>query len=390
MESKHERQEFNELFTLRLRAYALRSGRTGFYITLVVTGHWSHSFMAWLAAHWDRVTPVSALLYPVSLAFRGLVALRRALYRTGLAATYKLPVPVIVVGNITTGGTGKTPTVLWLANYLRGHGYVPGIVSRGYGGTHTAPHRVTLDADPLAFGDEPVLLARRSGCDVWIAADRAAAARALIAGQPACNVLISDDGLQHYRLARDVEICVIDATRGLGNGWLLPAGPLREPSARLAGVDAIVMNGASPETPEVLRPLASLGGRGQFRMTLEGREFHNVLNRGHRAGPEHFRGRRVHAVAGIGNPGRFFSLLQGLGLDFTAHAFPDHHPYRPSDISYADADAIVMTEKDAVKCQPFAAETHWMLPVDAEMEPRFGEFVLRRLKESELATDKHR
>jgi tetraacyldisaccharide 4'-kinase len=165
---------------------------------------------------------------------------------------------------------------------------------------------------------------------------------------------------------------------------------LREPAARLAGVDAIVMNSASLETPEVLPPPASLGGRMPFRMTLDGREFHNLLNRGHRVGPEHFRGRRLHAVAGIGNPARFFRLLQGLGLDFTAHAFPDHHRYRPSDISYPDADAIVMTEKDAVKCQPFAAETHWMLPVDAEMEPRFGEFVLHKLNELYSATDKHR
>ena len=341
--------------------------------------------MTWLQSHWDRVTPVSALLYPVSLAFRAAVALRRAAYGAGLATIRTLPVPVIVVGNITAGGTGKTPVVLWLANYLRGHGYVPGIVSRGYGGTHAAPHRVAPEADPLACGDEPVLLARRSGCEVWIGADRAAAGRALLAEQPACNVLISDDGLQHYGLGRNVEICVIDAARGLGNGWLLPAGPLREPPSRLRAMDAILINSGSTETPAIIPDLPGLTSGRQFRMTLEGHEFHNLLNPGHRVGAEFFRGRRLHAVAGIGNPARFFRYLQTLGLDFIAHPFPDHHPYRPSDIAYADADAIVMTEKDAVKCQAFAADTLWKLPVDAGMEPRFGELVLHRLEEPNVS-----
>src|SRR5215831_12782352 len=199
----------------------------------------------WLAAHWDRFTAVSALLSPLSLAFRAAAGLRRAAYASGIARARRLPVPVIVVGNITAGGSGKTPVVLWLARHLRAHGYHPGIVSRGYGGTRTVSGRVAPDGDPRACGDEPVLLARRSGSPVWTGADRAAAGAALLATNPACNVLLSDDGLQHYRLARDLEICVLDDALGIGNGWLLPAGPLREPPSRLAAVDAIVINQSS-------------------------------------------------------------------------------------------------------------------------------------------------
>jgi len=332
--------------------------------------------MQWLEAHWDRLTPVSALLVPFSLLFRAAVALRRMTYATGIAPVHGVPVPVIVVGNITVGGTGKTPAVLWLTEHLRARGYRPGIVSRGHGGAHAAPRRVTGDSDPRAFGDEPVLLARRSGCEVWTGVGRVAAARALLNAQPQCNVLITDDGLQHYGLGRDLEICVLDATRGLGNGWLLPAGPLREPSSRLETVDAIVVNGAG-ET------VASETGSAvqRFRMALEGREFYNLADRERRIGPELLRGRRLHAVAGIGNPQRFFSHLRSLGLDFEAHPFPDHHRFKPSDIAYADADAVMMTEKDAVKCQAFAADTHWVLPVDAAIDDRFDEFVARKLEE---------
>jgi len=333
----------------------------------------------WLEAHWDRITPVSSLLLPLSLVFRCAAALRRAAYRTGLARAQSLPVPVIVVGNLTAGGTGKTPAVLWLANFLRVRGYVPGIVSRGYGGTRRGPHRVTPASDPYSCGDEPVLLARRSGCEVWIGLDRAAAARALLAARPECNVLISDDGLQHYPLGRDLELCVVDGARALGNGWMLPAGPLREPPSRLLTVDGILINGSAADTTRRDAALARIPAGKQFRMALQGREFHNLLNPGNRTGPEHFRGRRLHAIAGIGDPQRFFRHLEGLGLEFVAHPFPDHHPFRPADIAFADADAIVMTEKDAVKCTAFGDETHWVLPVEAVVEDRCGEFVLARL-----------
>jgi tetraacyldisaccharide 4'-kinase len=327
--------------------------------------------MARIERHWARATPLSVLLYPASLVYGGLIYARRAAYRAGVARAERLPVPVIVVGNLTVGGTGKTPLVLWLAQFLRAHGRAPGILCRGYGGTLRSPRHVAPDADALECGDEPVLLAQRSGCPVWIGADRAAAARALLATRPACDVLLCDDGLQHYALARDVEICVVDAARGFGNGWLLPAGPLREPLSRLAQVDALVVNGTAAPPPAGQAPC--------FAMRLEGREFRNALDPSCRTGPEGFRGKRVHAIAGIGNPQRFFDHLRALGLEVTPHIFPDHHPFAASDLALPGAEALVMTEKDAVKCRRFAAAWHWVLPVDAVPDPALGEYVLHRL-----------
>jgi tetraacyldisaccharide 4'-kinase len=328
--------------------------------------------MAWIESHWERVTPVSALLYPLSLLYGAVASIRRA-----AATPARLPVPVIVAGNLTVGGTGKTPLVLWLAEFLTSRGYTPGIVSRGYGGRGRAPRRVLPESDPLACGDEAVLLARRSGCPVWAGADRVAAGEALLASQPACNIVLSDDGLQHYRLARDVEICVVDAARGFGNGWLLPAGPLRETLTRLAGVDAVIVNGDGSAPHPSIAHLP--GNAARFAMTLEGREFRNLLNPGQAAGAELFRGKRVHAIAGIGNPQRFFSHLRALGLDFVAHPFPDHHPFTAADLAYDGLEAVVMTEKDAVKCKSFATEMHWELAVDAAPDPAAGELVLRKL-----------
>lgn len=330
--------------------------------------------MAWLERHWQRTTPVGLLLYPLSVAFRAVVALRRLLYRSGALRAVRLPVPLVVVGNITVGGTGKTPLVLWLVNFLLERGRNPGIISRGYGGKTSVPTAVNAASDPAACGDEPVLLARRSGVPVWTGADRAAAAAALLAAHPGCDVIVSDDGLQHYRLARDVEIAVVDGARGLGNGHFLPAGPLREPSTRLAEVDAIVVNVS--ETASIGRQASAPPA---FAMTLQNRGFYNLLNPQHTAAAEHFQHREVHAVAGIGNPQRFFTQLQRLGLAFTAHPFPDHHAYRATDLAFPGADFIIMTEKDAVKCRPFAAELHWALRVDAEIDPAFGELVLAKL-----------
>ncbi|MBI1965152.1 MAG: tetraacyldisaccharide 4'-kinase [Betaproteobacteria bacterium] len=329
--------------------------------------------MSWLEPHWQRVTPVSVLLYPLSLLFRAAVAARRAAYRAGLLETVRLPVPVIVVGNIAAGGTGKTPLVLWLAAFLRERGRTPGIVCRGYGGTASGPMAVAADGDPGVCGDEPVLLAQRSGCPVWTGADRVAAGRALLAVRPGCDVIVSDDGLQHYRLARDVEICVVDGERGHGNGWLLPAGPLREPAARLASVHAVVVNAGAGGG--VLAP----PGVPCFDMRLTGDEFQNLLNPGQRVPAGHFRGKRVHAAAGIGDPRRFFRHLERLGIAFTAHPFPDHHAFGAADLAFPGADAVLMTEKDAVKCLRFAAETNWVLAVDAIPDPRLGDLVLQQL-----------
>ncbi|OGA22013.1 MAG: tetraacyldisaccharide 4'-kinase [Betaproteobacteria bacterium RIFCSPLOWO2_02_FULL_67_26] len=329
--------------------------------------------MAWIERHWQSVTPVSALLYPVSLLYGAVAAARRA-----ASAPVRLPVPVIVIGNITAGGTGKTPLVLWLAEWLRARGRAPGIVCRGHGGSLRAPRRVLPGSDPLANGDEAVLLARRSGCEVWSGADRAATARALLESRRDCDVVLSDDGLQHYGLARDFEICVVDGARGFGNAWLLPAGPLRERPPRLAAVDAVVIHsGAAGALHPTLDRIP--GAAARYSMTVEGREFRNLLNPAHAVGADYFHGRRVHAMAGIGDPRRFFRHLEGLGLEFTAHPFPDHHAYRAAELAFPGADAVLMTEKDAVKCQPCADERHWALRVDAQVDPALGERVLRKL-----------
>jgi tetraacyldisaccharide 4'-kinase len=325
--------------------------------------------MAWIERHWQTITPVSILLFPLSLLFRAAVALRRAAYRAGVFSSVRLPVPVVVVGNVTAGGTGKTPLVLWLAACLREHSRRPGIVTRGYGGTERGPAPVAGDSDPRRFGDEPVLLARRSGCPVWIGADRAGAARALLAAHPECDVIVSDDGLQHYRLARDMEIVVSQAGTPR-NTWMLPAGPFREPAARAAAADAVVIH-ATPD--------AGAADGAAFAMTLEGSEFCNLLNPALWTGPERFRNQKVHAVAGIGNPQRFFRHLQQLGIAFTAQAYPDHHAFSAAEVAFPGADAVLMTEKDAVKCEPCADERHWALRVDARVDPALGERVLKKL-----------
>jgi tetraacyldisaccharide 4'-kinase len=318
---------------------------------------------------WQRRGLAQALLFPLSVVFGLAVWLRRALYRAGVLHSERIPVPVIVVGNITVGGSGKTPFVLWLADFLKEQGFRPGIVSRGYGGRSPGPESVGPLGDPAHFGDEPVLLARRAGCPVWVGHNRVAAARALLAAEPSCDVIVTDDGLQHYRLARDFEIAVVDAERRFGNGWLLPAGPLREPPSRLDRVDAVVWNGEAAESS-------------RFGMRLTGETFCNVLNPDLTAGPAEFHGKRLHAVAGIGNPQRFFDHLRELGLEGACQPFPDHHPYRPEDLDPArDADAVLMTEKDAVKCAAFATERFWALPVQAEVDSRLGDTVLRALRE---------
>ncbi len=282
------------------------------------------------------------------------------MYASGWLARERLNVPVIVVGNISVGGSGKTPLVIWLAQQLNALGRNAGIISRGYGGDAVVPCEVAGNADPRAVGDEPLLLARRSGCPVWIGADRVAAGRALLQAHPACDVVIADDGLQHYRLARDVEIAVVDA-RGFGNAWPLPAGPLREPIARLATVAAVVENEYRGGELEALPR--------RFPLRLAGARFHCLAAPEQSREASDFAGERLHAIAGIGNPERFFATLRNLGLSFAAHAFPDHHPYERADLAFAGEDTLLMTEKDAVKCAAIAPHNSWVLPVAAELEP---------------------
>jgi len=327
--------------------------------------------MARIERHWYSLTPLHLVLLPLSLLFGLIAAIRRALYRGGIFRSEKLPVPVVVVGNITVGGSGKTPLALWLAQQLLEAGWHPGIISRGYRGSADSsqarsPREVSPDSSPFETGDEPLLMAQRRLCPVWIGRDRPAAARALLIAHPECDVIISDDGMQHYRLRRDAEIAVVDGHRRIGNGFLLPAGPLREPVSRLNSVDAVVVNGGA-------------SGHGRFGMQLHGELFHNLLNPQITLQAGEFNGQRLHALAGIGHPERFFRYLESLGLRITRHSLPDHHRYTPNDLAIEGADAILMTEKDAVKCASFADEKCWVLRVDAQVDPALAQLIIRKI-----------
>ena len=307
--------------------------------------------------YWYTRSPWLVLLTPLSLVFRMIVSLRRWAYKCGIRRSIRVSLPVIIIGNITVGGTGKTPLVAWLARYLRGKGYKPGIISRGYGGQASSwPQQVRPDSDPAVVGDEAVLLATKTGCPMAVAPDRVEAANALIKHSD-CDVIISDDGLQHYALQRDIEIAVIDGVRRFGSGFLLPAGPLREPAGRLQEVDLVVVNG--------------LGKGQEHPMRMLPGDVRNLLNSGKVCAIDEFRSQTVHAVAGIGNPERFFRSLQDAGLQVEPHSFPDHYRYRPGDIRFGDDRPVFMTEKDAVKCRHFAAENDWYVPVEVRMSDEF-------------------
>lgn len=316
--------------------------------------------------HWYRDSLAGRLLAPLGWCYCLLATLRRAAYRAGLLRSVRLPAPVVVVGNISVGGTGKTPLVIWLARFLKSRGYRPGIVTRGYGGRAPAwPQVVAADSDPGVVGEEPVLLARGAGCPVVADPDRVRAARALL-NEQRCDVIVSDDGLQHYRLARTVEIAVIDGARRFGNGRCLPAGPLREPVGRLEDVHARVTLGA---------PQA-----GELGMELIAHGFVRLGAPQQRVQADHFRGGPAHAVAGIGHPARFFAHLRRLGLEVIEHPFPDHHVFRAGDTTFGDGHEIIMTEKDAVKCERLAGVEGWYLVVEARPEPRLGEIVLQLIR----------
>ncbi len=297
------------------------------------------------------------VLLPIEAFYRAVVAARRSAYRWGVFSSTRLDVPVIVVGNINVGGTGKTPLTIWLVKYLKEAGYQPGIITRGYGGKATSwPQTVAADSDPALVGDEPVIMARRCDCPVVAGPDRVRAAKVLLANS-ACNILISDDGMQHYRLQRDLEIVVVDGERRFGNNHCLPAGPLREPVKRLKEVDYIVTNG-NARTGEWCMSLVQEGA-----ISLADASSVPLSD---------FKGQAVHAVAGIGNPARFFNQLRAQGIKVIEHAFPDHHPYVADDIQFDDSIPVLMTEKDAVKCQRFGCRRHWYIPVEACLDQGFA------------------
>lgn len=312
---------------------------------------------------WYRPSLISTLLSPLSILFCAVVHLRRWAYRRAWLRSYRSPVPVIVVGNITVGGTGKTPLVIWLAEYLTRQGFKVGIISRGYGGRTIYPQWVTEASLAAQVGDEALLLAR-TGCPVVIAPRRFLALQYLLAHAP-CDVILSDDGLQHYALQRDVEIAVIDGKRGLGNGYCLPVGPLRESASRLRQVDFIVSK--------------ILPWEHAVTMCYEFSQLH-ALTTPTIQSLQQWRGQTVHAVAGIGHPSAFFDMLEQQGFILIRHVFPDHHHYQREEIIFSDALPVIMTEKDAVKCRTIADQRHWYVAITVHLPQHFGEQVVQRLR----------
>ena len=320
-----------------------------------------------IEAIWYQQHPLRFLLLPFSWLFCLIACTRRWLYQTGKLKRYRAPVPVIVVGNISVGGTGKTPLVIWLSQFLQQHGYQPAIVSRGYGAKiKSPPVFVTVDSTAEQVGDEPLLIATHTGCPVAIAPKRAQAIQAVLAKNPQCDCIICDDGLQHYAIERDIEIAVIDGVRGYGNQHCLPAGPLREPVTRLQWVDFMVVNGTVPHADA-------------FSMHYHSDAVHPFDATIKACSLRSFTGQQVHAVAGIGHPEKFFTLLREKGLKPICHPFPDHHHYQANDIQFADNLPVIMTEKDAVKCESFALSQHWFLPIRAQLDPSLGHEILEQL-----------
>jgi len=310
--------------------------------------------------------PLLFLLIPFSWLFALLAACRRILYRIGIFKTHRFAVPVIIVGNITVGGTGKTPFVIWLAKLLKEKGYRPGIVSRGVGGQrHLVPYEVTEADLPAEVGDEAILFARRAACPVVIGIHRAAVVQHLLEHHN-CNIVISDDGLQHYRLGRDMEIVIVDGARRFGNRRLLPAGPLREPLSRLKKVDFMVVNGGDV--------------RDEYTMSLEQSGLVSLKDPDQKKNLAEFYNQEVHAVAGIGHPKRFFRTLRQSGLKVIPHAFPDHYAYRSKDIKFNDDLPVMMTEKDAVKCEGFSTGREWYLAVDVKVDAKLEEAILGMMR----------
>jgi len=318
---------------------------------------------------WDSIWysnhPLGFFLAPLGWLFCGGVKIRQLAYQQGFLKSHKVAVPVIIVGNLTVGGTGKTPLVIWLGNYLKQQGFHPGIISRGYKGRAKHwPQMVHPDSDPRIVGDEPILLARHSSCPVAVAPQRLKAAHYLLT-QHACDLIISDDGLQHYALQRDLEILVVDDIRRYGNRRCLPAGPLREPLSRLQEIDFIVTKGASLHQ--------------EFSMQYDIKPLQQIINASVSQPLSALRGHHLHAIAGIGHPDRFFNRLRDHGLKVRSHEFPDHHSYRQEDIYFGDNLPVLMTEKDAIKCQSIAGPQHWYLPIEARLPGTFGEDLFQRL-----------
>jgi tetraacyldisaccharide 4'-kinase len=319
-----------------------------------------------LDSYWYSQNQLAWSLLPLSWLYCALVWLRRRLYASGMIASTRLPVPVVIIGNISVGGTGKTPLLIALCELLKQQGVAVGVVSRGYGAENTGVHVLADDDDARVCGDEPLLIHQRTGCPVVIGRDRTAAAQRLLE-IAAVDVILSDDGLQHYRLQRDIELAVVDAKRGFGNGFCLPAGPLREPVSRLHSVDLVVWH--RPDDIDA----AEIG------FCLEFSDAVNLSTAEARPLTD-FVGQRVHAVAGIGFPSRFFDQLRAAGLDVIEHAFADHHAYRQAELDFVDGLPVLMTDKDAVKCRGMRLPGLWRVPVSAKLSTALQQAILDRVK----------
>ncbi|CAN7495797.1 tetraacyldisaccharide 4'-kinase [Pseudoduganella sp. LjRoot289] len=350
----------------------------------------SSSLESTLTRNWLRRGPLACALWPVSLLFGGLAGLRAGLFRAGVLKSERLPVPVVVVGNIFIGGTGKTPLTIWLVQALREAGFTPGVISRGFGSADSAPRLVTAASTPQQVGDEPLLIATRTGCPVMVGRDRAAAGRALLAADPAVDVLVADDGLQHYKLQRDVEVVLFDS-RGVGNGWRLPAGPLRELPSRRRDFTVVNAPDLSAELAASVAPAGSArGGAGAacapVQMQLVGDVAERLADRSERVPLTELAQRplRIAAAAGIGNPGRFFAMLRGAGLDIAELPLPDHHDFLDRPFDGLDADLILMTEKDAVKCAQIEELRDdprlWVVPVTARIDAALAEYIVEKCR----------
>ena len=313
------------------------------------------------------------LLAPLGWAVALFTVLRRGAYQAGMRRSRQVGCPIVVVGNLSAGGTGKTPLVIAIAKLLARRGLRVGVVCRGYRGTASRwPRQVRSDSDPNRVGDEAVLLARRTGGPVAAGPNRIAAARILFR-RAKCDVILSDDGLQHLGLARDVEIVVVDGVRRHGNGRCMPAGPLREPLGRLASVDLVVVNGAARSD--------------ELEMQLVAGDAVSLVDAGQTRPLDSFRGAPVHAVCAIGHAERFFRTLEAHGMTIVRHPFPDHHPFREAEIRFPDGAPVLMTEKDAVKCERFADARHWYVPVEAVLSSELEARLLAILRERGVAVD---
>jgi tetraacyldisaccharide 4'-kinase len=321
--------------------------------------------MFWYEKLWYGNSRWTLALLPFSYLFQLLMTVRKLLYSMGFFHQHRIAVPVVVVGNITVGGTGKTPLVIALAKWLQEQGERPGIVSRGYRGrSKDYPRLVSPTSKTAEVGDEPVIIARHTGCPVMVDPNRVRAAKTLLA-QSDCTIIISDDGLQHFRLARDIEILLVDGQRGFGNGYCLPAGPLRESASRAQNVDFIVSNGP--------------GFSSEYSMSFQYSDITNILDPAIKL--EQWQNTQpVFAITGIGNPQRFYNELQQQGFKIVKHAFHDHHQFNPTDFAFTDTAPVIMTEKDAVKCRDFAQHNWWYLPISAELPAQFWSAFAQRLQ----------